>query len=122
MILSILLVVKLGIVGVAIGTLVAMSIRTIELVIYTSKNILNRNLTNVIKRILVTIMQFVLFFIILNLTDLFSVVDINSYFEWVQYALKIFVVALFVVIGINSILYNADFKIILKKIVGKRKS
>ena len=42
---------KIGILGVAIGTLTAMLIRTIELIYYTNKHILKRKATESIKKI-----------------------------------------------------------------------
>ena len=57
LILSIILIRKLGIVGVAIGTLVAITVRAIYMIWYFSKNILERELKIDIKFVIVMILQ-----------------------------------------------------------------
>ena len=119
-VISLSLVFKFGIIGVAIGTLVAMLIRTIEIIIYTSKNILNRKLSCAIKRIILIIVEF----IIIILINRFIKIDINSYITWLSKGIIIFIISSSVIILINSI-FNKDIlvkikskiKIIIKKIV-----
>ena len=53
--LSIILVIKFGLVGVAIGTVAAVSFRLVFYVIYLSKNVMNKSVGKFIRRILINI-------------------------------------------------------------------
>jgi len=108
-----------GIIGVAFGTLCAVSFRTIQYALYLSKNILNRSILKFIKRILVNSSAIVITVFISRLIPL-TVVD--NYFQWVVYACKISAITFFVTIFINYIFYRKDmsgliniFKKMLKK-------
>ena len=120
-VLSVILVVKLGLVGVAIGTLVAMMTRTIDFIRYTSKSIIKRNITQSIKKIICIIIQTIIM-IILN-KILFSNLTIVSYIEWFKYAFSIFIITSIEVLLINYLVYKNDFKKmlkILKNIINKK--
>ena len=70
---SIILVNKFGIIGVAIGTLIAMIIRTTEIVCYTSKYILNRSILYFIKRFIIVIFELLIVSFIINLIPLIEI-------------------------------------------------
>lgn len=57
LLLSIFLVIKFGLVGVSIGTLVAMSYRTIYFALYLKKNILKRSFRHFIKHMLIDLLS-----------------------------------------------------------------
>lgn len=61
---SIILVIRFGLVGVAIGTLAAMTYRTIYFIYYLHRNILHYNISNFIKLLLIDIIQAVVDFFI----------------------------------------------------------
>lgn len=105
-IISFILVFNYGIIGVAIGTLVSMVIRTIEIIIYTSKNILKRKISYSIKRLIIIIFEFSLILII----NSFINIDINSYVSWLLKAIIIFLISSVIVIFINNIFYKENFK------------
>lgn len=107
-VISIVLVWHFGIVGVAIGTLVAMLIRTIEFIIYTSKHILERDVKESFKRILFIVIQLVLIYIINYI--FFRNLIVDSYIHWFVYAIIIFVITSAIVLGINFIIYKDDSK------------
>lgn len=120
-IVSIILVNKLGIVGVAIGTLIAMIIRTTEIVCYTSKYILNRSIFYFIKRFIMIVFEFLIIAFIINLIPL---IEINSYFTWIVEAIIIFMISLITIAFINSIVYKNEFKeliTILKNTISRKK-
>ena len=106
-IISIILIWRLGIIGVAIGTLCAMAIRTIQLVYYASKNILRRNVWHAFEKILVTAFEGVALSIIINMLPSIEIAD---YKTWLVNALIIFATCTAPVITINSILYRKDLK------------
>ena len=114
--LSIILVFKYGIIGVAVGTLVAMLIRTIEFVYHTNKYILNRNIFESIKKLIVIIIEVLL---IVFLSKYLPNIKIVSYLTWIKYAILVAALAIIMVILINVIVYKEEFreiKKILKKI------
>lgn len=111
-ILSTSLVFNFGLVGVAIGMLVAMAYRTIYLVFYLSKNIIMRPLSQFFKHVVVDIIAIV---ISIAFTSKIVLVEI-SYLSWFILALKVALIVGIVVILLNVLIYNNLFKeIILKK-------
>ena len=70
-VISFILVWHFGIIGVAIGTLFAMSFRTIEFMYHTSKYILNRKFSYTIKKLLICIFLFV---VVISIRFLFRIV------------------------------------------------
>lgn len=106
-IISIILVSKYGIVGVAIGTLVAMVIRTVEFIYHTNKYILNRDIFMSVKKILMCVIETILVLLIVKLIPNISG---NTYFSWITYALIIFCVVTLIVMTINCILCRNEFK------------
>ena len=106
--LSVILVMKFGLVGVAIGTLVAMSVRTIEFFIHGSKAILKRSIkVPIIKVICISIEVAIMLFINTFLSQYFNV---TTYFEWIVYAICVFVITSLEVALINFIVFKDDFK------------
>lgn len=118
-IVSIILVIKFGIVGVAIGTLIAMLVRTIEFIIYASKNILERNILECIKRITIVIIQLIL----INVFNLIFLNNfkVNTYLDWIIYAIITAIVVSIIVLSINVIVYKDDLKDAIKQFKNIRK-
>ena len=120
-ILSVILVFKFGIIGVAIGTLVAMFVRTIEFMYHTSKYILNRSTLYTFKRLLIIGIEVILVVIIANLIPSITV---TNYITWAIQAVIIAVIASILVITINCIVYKTDVKgviNIIKRIIFRKK-
>ena len=120
-VLSIILVSKFGIVGVAIGTIVAMSIRTIEFIIHTNKYILKRNIFISIKKIILIVVESILCVFVSK--KLFFLKNI-SYVNWVSNAIIIGVFVFIVVFGINFVFCRSEFKSlfsIFQKMLFKKK-
>lgn len=107
-VISIILVAKFGIVGVAIGTLVAMLIRTIEFIYHSNKYILNRNIFISVKKVAVIILETLLIVLLVRLIPIN--INMNSYFNWIIYAIIVFAIASIVTIGINLVIYKKDVK------------
>ena len=106
-VLSIILVFKYGIIGVAIGTLVAMLIRTIEFVYHTNKYILNRNIFESVKKIIIIIIEVLL---IVFLSKYLPKINIISYLTWIEYALLVGILSVVIVLSVNIIIYRKEFK------------
>ena len=109
-VISLILVWKYGIVGVAIGTLVAMLIRTLEFVYHANKYILERKQMESFIRFAIMIMQVV---IVAIASKLLPAYQFTNYFTWVKYACIVFVLTLLVVLPINLIVYRKDTKQLL---------
>lgn len=109
-VISLLLVWKYGIIGVAIGTLVAMSIRTIEFAYHTNKYILNRNIIKSVKKILVIIIEVLL---VVFLSNYLPNINIISYLTLIKYAILVLILTVLIVLPINILVFKKEFKEII---------
>ena len=121
LIISIALVFKFGMIGVAIGTLVAMTIRTVEFMYHTSKYILRRSQVENIKRIVILVVEMLVIVPIGFFINGF--IEVNSYVSWGILSLIIGFIALLVVSIVNGIMYRNDLKDLLDMVkrIFKRK-
>lgn len=103
-ILSVLLVEKYGLSGVALATLVATLFRFGYYVVYLSKNILNRGTLLFWKRMLLNIIMFAIIYSI-NMLILQSV-QINNYIQWALCGIVFVMIALIIVILLNTYFYR----------------
>lgn len=121
LVISIVLVNFMGIVGVAIGTLVATSFRTVEFIVYVSKNQLRRKYTKPILHFVVMSLQAAVVFFIGG----FMVRgNILSFADWVFSAIEVLLVASLVVLSTNMLIFRDDVKVLFgtaKKIVKRNK-
>ena len=99
---SVILVWKLGLIGVAIGTLISVLYRAVSLMLYTNKNLIQRPKSIFFKQYFVDGLTFVL---ILFTTGSFKM-EAVGYFEWGILAIKTGGVAALVVAIINVIFYK----------------
>lgn len=97
---SIVVVFKFGLVGVAIGTIVAVSYRTIYFVWYLSKNVLKRRISIFIKCIILDILIAICIYLS---TAWISLKSLN-YYEWIIMAVKVGCVGL-----VNVIVFSMVF-------------
>lgn len=110
-VISLILVWKYGIVGVAIGTLVAMLIRTVEFVYHTNKYILERKQSESTIRFGIIAIQLI---VVALLSKLLPTYEFTNYLIWIKYACMILVLTLIIVLPINLIVYRKDAKDLLK--------
>lgn len=112
---AIVLVLKFGLVGVAVGTLVAMIYRTFYLAWYISHYVINRNLCAFVKCLFVDVVTIITFvWIFQMLFGRLAEIRVSSYMEWFAFAVKVFVLGGGVAGLINAIFY-------WKRIITKRK-
>jgi len=76
---SIILVRKYGLIGVAIGTLLAMIYRTVEYIFYLSKNIIQFKKIYFLKLLGCSLLTFILGY---SISDLYFSYEILNYFDW----------------------------------------
>lgn len=107
-VLSVILVNKFGIIGVTIGTLVAMTIRTIEFMYHTSKYILKRKQIYSILHIVIMTLQTIIICILIFL--LTKGIEFTSYLQWIKYAILAGIISCIITILINCIVYRNETK------------
>lgn len=103
---AIVLVLKFGLVGVAVGTLVAMIYRTCYLARYISRNVINRSLWTFVKHLCVDTISVAAFVWTVS-TVLGSPATMNAltYLEWFILAAKVFALGLLSVGLVNIVFY-----------------
>lgn len=112
--LSILLVWKWGLIGVALGTLTAVIFRFIYYVWYLSNHIFKLKQRVFIKRMCVNIFNFVL--ILVPGCMLLKQMEIDNYFYWILAGSAVFIYAICISVTINYFFYSTHIKSILKQI------
>ncbi len=114
-IISVLLVFKFDIVGVAVGTLIAMAYRTIYFVYYLSKNILYRSPIIFVKQVIVDVMICILTIIACHSIEMYG----TSYMAWFVMAIKVALISLGVSLGVNFIFSHNMLKEGIKMLKSK---
>lgn len=94
---SCVLVSHLGLVGVAIGTIIAMIYRTIAFICFLTKNIIDISILGEMKKYATSILAFL---ITTSLAKLIKA-EMNNYLSWLIYAACVFVITSCVVFAIN---------------------
>lgn len=119
LVLSIILVNKFQLIGVAIGTLISMMYRTIYLAYYLRNNIINRRFSFFLRRALIDGM---IVFIVLLINRVF-VFDNISIIGWVVYGIKVLFVSGVIMIFVNWIFDRTRMKnymqLVIKKSINK---
>lgn len=106
-VISVILVFKFGIIGVAIGTIIAMFIRTIEFMYHNSKYILKRNILESFAWLPIIMAEAAVVFLICEIIDYQNV---TTYFDWAVYALIVLSVSLIVVVPTNLLTHMGEAK------------
>ncbi len=114
-IISVALVYKFDLIGVAIGTFIAMAYRTIYFVIYLSNNIIERKVKYFNKQLFVDFLTVIVIIGITKLCHNIFVIKELTYISWVILAIKIFLLVVMVSFVVNLIFYNKRINIILNK-------
>lgn len=113
-VISTLLVMKYGLVGVAVGTLISMMYRTIDFILLASNDILKRPYTFTFKRIVIVLFELLIIFFGDCMLEKYFV--FNSFINWVIYAFIIFILSVIVYIlllaifDINKLNYFKNIK------------
>lgn len=120
-VLSVILVFKHGLIGVAIGTFVAMGYRTVYLAYYLSRNIIYRQIHHFFKHVIVDIASVIIFLGITQIFSFFFSMSQVNYYAWLILSVKISILGVIVLLFINSIFYNIKVVQLLKNILKKIK-
>lgn len=101
-ILSVVLVISFGLVGVAIGTLVAMMYQTVWMAYYVSKNLIKWPFKKFMKQIVVDVLSVILAALASGWITLSSL----SYVSWITMAIKVALVWIAVMVSVNLVFYR----------------
>ncbi len=108
LVLSILFISAFNLVGVIIGTVAGTLYRFIYYVIYLSKNILNRNPLQFLKRIAINTLSFASSFLLGRI--IVSCFDITNFGIWIFAAICVSIVTFIIIVLINGLVYSCDYK------------
>ena len=111
---AILLVLKWGLIGVAIGTLVAMIYRTCYLAWYISRHVINRSLRPFVKHLCVDVIAVAVF--LGGATFFFGPIceiKVSSYFEWMVKIVEVLTLGVVSVSLVNVMFYGKKIKALL---------
>ena len=111
---SIITVKHMGLVGVAIGTLVAMVYQTLWMARYSYKNLVVRTLKELLKLTLVDCLSIAISVLIMIMLPL----NIDTFIKWLLSAIIVFSIWLFVIYIMNYIFYKDKVQLLTKKIKG----
>lgn len=106
-VLTFVLVLKIGIVGAIIGTICANVFRTIQYGWYVSRHMIDRSFFVIVRRIIWLITTFTLSVLISK--SLLYCIPVNGWISWFYSAIVVFVVHLIVIIIASVIFYRKDF-------------
>lgn len=114
---SVIAVKKMGLVGVAIGTVVAMFYQTIWMAWYDSKNLIKWPFKNFLKQLIIDGLIVVLVHLIINLSFMKLWFEMNSitYISWIILAVKVSLLVIVVSLIINIIFYRTHVRTVVAK-------
>ena len=112
---SILLVGKYGLFGIALGTLIAMIYRTSEFIYHTSRYILKRSIFVSVKKVLLIGLEVIISVMIFNNVPLCT-----NYVDWIKQAIIVFISVSAIVSILNLVFYKNNI-LSLFKIIRRRK-
>ena len=116
-VLSVLMVIRFGLIGVAIGTLVATTFRLLYYVLYLSKNIFNRKISLFIRRSLVNIGSCIIIYLLGSLVR--RCWNFSGYIMWILCGVIVTFIAIIITVVGNAIFYKEDLSKIRERGVRK---
>ncbi len=101
-----------GIVGLAIGTAVAMTVRTLDLIIYCSKNITKLSPFLAFKRIGINFIGALLSVFVCSFLNYTA----TSFITWVLFAAVVAVITFVISLAVNAVFYKNDINTLFRKL------
>lgn len=105
---SLILVLRLGIIGVAIGTLTAAVYQFIALFMFAHKNIFKNKIRNSLKIYIVDIFIFLIAYYCCH----FIILDVRNILDWIEYAIYVFTIWGITTFVMVAIVYNKEMKLL----------
>ena len=113
-IVSIIGVIQFGLIGVALGTLCAMVFRTLQYVVYLSKNIMYRDVKYFIRHALLC---FAIMAVVYFVSQLYMPASMDGWMTWVIYAAITTLIAIALTLGTDYLFYKHDMVNLISKIL-----
>lgn len=110
---SVILVFKYGLLGVAGGTMLAMLFYTLYVAWYLRKNIINRPFYHIVKHLVIDVAVAVLGYFATRWLTMSEV----SYFAWIIYAVSVTLIIAAIGLSINVLVYKKDFSFVVRKMI-----
>lgn len=110
-VISVILVQKFELVGVAIGTIIAMAYRTIAFIVYLHKDVLRLKYMSELKRYGISLLSYLISIFGFSRIS----IETGNYFEWVIYAAIVFVLTAFVSLAVNMLFNYKETKYTIKR-------
>lgn len=118
LVVSIVLVIKFGLIGVSIGTFVAVVYKTITFSNYMSDNIVNRHRIITLKKCLISVVEFFIIIMIMHFINLPTEI---SYVNWIINGIITIIIS-GTIIGVGIVIfYRSEFKELMHKLKSMRK-
>lgn len=117
-VISVILIIKYGLIGIAIGTLISIVYRLIYLIIYLRKRIIMLEFSNTFKLLLTNAFSFIVSATISSKLTF----ETYDFYNWIALAIMVGIINLVVLSAINFMCFPENFKYIVRYIFGKRKS
>lgn len=115
---SVILVIRFGLIGVAIGTVLATLFRFVFYVAYLSKNVLNRSIWLCIKREAINAATILIIYLIgVQITERFV---LSTYFIWAGAGVIMCIISMIVALTVNLFFYKTESVSLIKRIKFKR--
>lgn len=113
-IVSIIGVIQFGLIGVALGTLCAMVFRTLQYVVYLSKNIMYRDVKYFIRHALLC---FAIMAVVYFVSQLYMPASMDGWMTWVIYATITTLIAIVLTLGTDYLFYKHDMVNLFSKVL-----
>lgn len=117
---SIILVIKYGLVGVAIGTVLASLFRFVFYAIYLSEHVLRRGIIFWFKREVINIINIVVIYFIGKM--IINKLTFTSYFIWIEAGFVVGAIAIIITLVVNFLCYPEECKELVQRVKFKRKN
>lgn len=118
---SVILVWRYGLIGVALGTIAAVLYRLLYMVWYLKKNIINRKLFYFIKHIVVDIVSIAVYAITCYYAKAWLSLGQDTWGGWVELAVKVSLICMLECVLLNTVLHFRKIKQVLAWVVSSRK-
>lgn len=112
-VISVILVIKWGLIGVTIGTFCALVYRTTQYAIYSSTHILRRKIWIAGKNVLINIIEAVIVIFIIKCMPVWNV---TSYLSWLIYAVVVGMITMFVIGASSFLFYRSEISLLSQKV------
>ena len=106
---SVILVSKFELLGVAIGTFAAMVYRTVSFMFFLSREVIRLSVKKQVKRYIVSTLIYICLIFVFS----FSKIYIGSFSHWIIYAVIIFIICGIVTIGANFLIFRSETKALI---------